>query len=199
MDARRRHQAARRSAPRRRLRLLGAILAGGRSSRFGSDKALAILHEKPLIEHVADGLRSQVCDLIVVGRPYPGFRFVADEPASGLGPLGGLCGALLHGETGGFDAVMTAPCDAVTVPDLRGLLPATGGVVSGWPLFGLWPVAHAQPLLDHLEKGGDRSVFGWVAAAGMPEFPAPTGLVNINRPADLAVRAKMVGDGSSNS
>ncbi len=33
------------------VKLLGAVLAGGSSTRFGSDKALALLAGKPLIEH----------------------------------------------------------------------------------------------------------------------------------------------------
>ena len=41
------------------MKLLGAILAGGRSSRFGSDKAFALLNGKPLIDHVIAALAAQ--------------------------------------------------------------------------------------------------------------------------------------------
>jgi len=41
------------------------ILAGGRSSRFGSDKALAVLQGRPLIAHVVR-TASQVADEVVV-------------------------------------------------------------------------------------------------------------------------------------
>jgi molybdopterin-guanine dinucleotide biosynthesis protein A len=50
---------------------LGAIIAGGKATRFGSDKAAALLNGRPLIEHVADGLREQVDALIVCGRAWP--------------------------------------------------------------------------------------------------------------------------------
>ncbi len=44
----------------------GAILAGGQSSRFGSDKALHLWHGKSLIEHARSGLKN--CDdCFVVG------------------------------------------------------------------------------------------------------------------------------------
>ena len=47
------------------MRRLGAIIAGGKATRFGSDKAAASLNGTALIEHVADGLRDQVDKLIV--------------------------------------------------------------------------------------------------------------------------------------
>ena len=49
------------------MKRLGAIIAGGKATRFGSDKAAALLNGRPLIEHVADGLREQVDALIVCG------------------------------------------------------------------------------------------------------------------------------------
>ncbi len=75
-------------------RVLGAILGGGRSSRFGSDKALATLDGRALIDRVAAALAPQVDALIVVGRDHPGLTAVADRPAPDLGPLGGIAGAL---------------------------------------------------------------------------------------------------------
>ena len=35
---------------------LGAVIAGGRSSRFGSDKAMALWQGRPLIDHAIDRL-----------------------------------------------------------------------------------------------------------------------------------------------
>ena len=194
MDARRRHCPARPEASRRRLTFLGAIIAGGRSRRFGSDKALALLHGKPLIAHVAERLSPQVDAIVVAGRDYPNLTTVPDFPHAGLGPLGGLCGALRYARQHGFDIVLTAPCDSFPIPDLRACLPGSGGVLANWPLFGLWPVALGARLERHLVKTANRSVFGWVAVAGVPELPAPPGLINFNRPADLAVRAEVIGD-----
>ena len=39
------------------MRILGAVLAGGASARFGSDKAMAQFAGKPLIEHQAVAFR----------------------------------------------------------------------------------------------------------------------------------------------
>jgi hypothetical protein len=71
-------------------RTLGAILAGGRSRRFGSDKALARLGGERLIDRAAAALRPQVDRLIVCGRVMPAMVCVADRPSPDLGPLGGL-------------------------------------------------------------------------------------------------------------
>ena len=49
------------------MKLLGLILAGGQSSRFGSDKAAALHQGRPLINHVADALRPHVDALAVAG------------------------------------------------------------------------------------------------------------------------------------
>ena len=149
---------------------------------------------KPLIEHVADGLRPQVETLVVAGRAYPLLTSIDDRPAPGLGPLGGLCGALDYAQANGYDAVLSAPCDATVVPPLGELLPATGGVLRGWPLFGLWPTGVADMLHDHLTRTQNHSVYGWIAAADIPQFPAPAGLVNVNRPDDLAVRGEIAPD-----
>ncbi|MBK7285215.1 MAG: NTP transferase domain-containing protein [Sphingomonadales bacterium] len=46
-------------------KILGAIIAGGKSRRFGSDKTVAELRGKPLIQHVIDGLSPQCDDLVI--------------------------------------------------------------------------------------------------------------------------------------
>ena len=70
------------------------ILAGGRSRRFGSDKARAELDGRPLILRVADVLRA-VCGEVVVVADRPGkyddlgLPTIADR-RTGLGPVAGL-------------------------------------------------------------------------------------------------------------
>jgi molybdenum cofactor guanylyltransferase len=76
------------------------ILAGGRSSRFGSDKALALVKGQPLLLHVADMLRPVARETTIVAEragkyAHLGLPTVADlEP--GRGPIGGLATALTH-------------------------------------------------------------------------------------------------------
>lgn len=164
--------------------LLGAILAGGASRRFGSDKAAALLRGKPLIAHVIDRLTPQVAALVVVGRDHPGVLSLPDRPP-GVGPLGGLAAALAYAADRGFGAVLTSGCDLPDLPDdLRRLAP--GPVVArGQPLVGLWPVGLAAVLDDHLAASADRSLRGWVARCGAREVDLGP-VANINTVADLA-------------
>jgi len=163
---------------------LGAIIAGGQSSRFGADKAEALLNGRTLIEHVADGLRAQCDSVIICGRAWGDWISLADWPSAGLGPLGGLSAALHYGALHGYDSVVTAGCDTLPVPVITddGALPV---VVARHYLFGHWPVTLAGQLDAHLASNPDRSMRHWMAAAGAREIAVAMPLYNINTQADF--------------
>src|SRR5690242_14839672 len=120
------------------MRVLGAVLTGGRSSRFGSDKAAALIDGRPMLDWVIDVLVPQVDDVLVCGRETPGRISVPDYPTPDLGPLGGLNAALRYAAANGFDAVLSVPCDTPRLPnDLRAQLgePEDGVVVQGLPVI----------------------------------------------------------------
>jgi molybdopterin-guanine dinucleotide biosynthesis protein A len=166
---------------------LGAIIAGGKATRFGSDKAAAVLNGRPLIEHVADGLREQVDALIVCGRAWPGMNWVDDAPFADMGPLGGLNAALIYAQQNGFDEVLTAGCDTVPVPQLpRNLPDGTAVYIGGHYLFGVWPFALA-PLLDrHLRNQDDLSMRRWITFSGAQAIASSAAFHNLNTPLELA-------------
>lgn len=170
------------------LRAVGAILAGGAASRFGSDKALAPFEGMPLIDHVAAALRPQVDALIVVGRTHGLLQSVADHPAPGLGPLGAIAGALRWARTNGYAAVLSAPCDSPLLPpDLAARLGgAEPAYVAGLPVLGWWPAALADQLADWLAADQPRAVRRWAAAVGAREVQLDTLPPNVNTPGDLA-------------
>jgi molybdenum cofactor guanylyltransferase len=172
------------------MRLLGAILAGGASSRFGSDKASAIVGDTALLDHVAQSLRPQVDHLVVAGRDWPGLTQVNDLPCAGLGPLGGLAGALGYANEQGFDAVLTCGCDVLGLPhDLVARLAPAPAIIDDLPILGLWPVELLNPLLSWLEVRSNRSVFRFANHIEASRRPALR-LSNINHPQDLeAIRA----------
>ncbi len=140
---------------------------------------------RPLIRHVADALRPQCDGLVIAGRKLPGFTCIDDFPASGLGPLGGLCAAMQHGRAHGFDEIVTAPCDLLSLPPdaVTRLLPGPSVACGQW-LLGLWPTQLAAHLEDFLEGHGAAPVRVYAAAVSARHVPMP-GLVNVNRPEDL--------------
>ena len=171
------------------MRVLGAILGGGQSSRFGSDKALAELNGRPLMDHAWAGLRPHVEAVITVGRDWPGLARVEDQPAPGLGPLGGLLGALTYAQAQGFDLVLTCGCDTVGLEAeaVLALSPAPA-VLNVLPIVGLWPAELADTLRDWMADSANRSVYRFADHVGARRVAVARPPANINRPEDLAGR-----------
>ncbi len=171
-------------------RILGAVLAGGRSSRFGSDKALARMADgRTLIDHAMAGLAPHVASVVICGRAYDGNGGLSDRPAPDMGPLGGLNAALHHAIYHGFAGVLTTGCD---MPFYPAALPAAligdgAAILKGQQLLGWWPATLASELDAHLAEENNRSIYGWIdrANARVVEIPGLV-LPNINRPEDLA-------------
>jgi molybdopterin-guanine dinucleotide biosynthesis protein A len=165
------------------MRILGAVLAGGESRRFGSDKAEALLDGKRLIDHATASIAPLCETVVVVGRKGG----VPDRPAPGLGPLGGLCGALVYGAEAGFDAVLTTACDVPELPEalLKMLVTAAPAVIADLPVVGVWPASLAGRLVDHLESGAPRAMRAWCETVDAKMLPWPAPIRNINRPEDI--------------
>lgn len=77
--------------------ITGIVLAGGRSSRFGSNKAMAVWDEHTLLQRVLD-LISPFCREVFIGGDYPEYAMVKartlPDLIPGLGPLGGIYTAM---------------------------------------------------------------------------------------------------------
>lgn len=105
------------------------ILAGGRSTRFGRDKASEPLLGKPLLQHVADRVAPLVSELIIVrapGQTLPPIDgaipvTIVDDAYPGTGPLGGIYTGL-HASSA--DRCLAVACDMplLSAPLLRELL-----------------------------------------------------------------------------
>ncbi len=168
------------------MKLMGAVLAGGQSTRMGSDKAVMIVDDLPLIDHVIMGLFRATDQLVISGRDWRDFDAVADGDYAGEGPLAGLLAVLDHACAHGFDGVLTAPCDALPVPDLALLIGDGPAVIDGHWLFGFWPVGLGDLLAAHLANQPDRSVRGWITACKARLVPSPVALHNLNAREDVA-------------
>jgi molybdopterin-guanine dinucleotide biosynthesis protein A len=78
----------------------GFVLAGGQSSRMGSDKALLPFAGQPLIARALSAIREAGLTTSIAGAapsaraPLAAYAPVVDDSDPGLGPLAGICAAL---------------------------------------------------------------------------------------------------------
>jgi molybdopterin-guanine dinucleotide biosynthesis protein A len=190
--------------------VVGALLAGGASRRFGSSKAHAVLAGRPLAAHAAAPLRATVGCVALLSEDGPlaallGLERVADDPR-GAGPLGGLLGALDWAVRRGAGAVLALSCDLPLVPAslLRELCEAwrrrpaipvlaPAGPTGPEPLCAIYAV-HAAPALAECAAAGTWELRRVLEAVGAEPFPAeavsrhgdPRAIfLNVNTPAEL--------------
>ncbi|NVD45907.1 molybdenum cofactor guanylyltransferase [Qipengyuania atrilutea] len=166
--------------------VLGVVLAGGRSTRFGSDKAAALYDGISLLDHAIAALTGFCDEVVVAGRDTAPVRTVQDWPKADFGPLGGLAGGLRAGADRGFRLILSVGVDCLGYPcNLRELLAPAPGFLWDQPVVGLWPTDTLEALETILTDGGSRSVkrFAEVIGARPVELGAP--LENINTPAAL--------------
>src|SRR5204863_14028 len=130
-----RRQVGAREGPRPGMSILGAVLTGGRSSRFGSNKAFAMLGGNSLASHARASIQPYCADVIQVG----GADGIPDQPEPGLGPLGGIAGALDHAAAHGFRCVLTIGCDMPRLPEglIEALLRREPSYCEDAPVLGL--------------------------------------------------------------
>ncbi|MBA4356013.1 MAG: molybdenum cofactor guanylyltransferase, partial [Novosphingobium sp.] len=97
--------------------ILGAVLAGGQSTRFGSDKALAELGGRTLLARAVEALEGMCDAVVVIGRETAPAPTLPDWPRAGMGPLGGIAAALHHARDAGYEAVLTCSVDGMGLGD----------------------------------------------------------------------------------
>ena len=150
--------------------ILGVILAGGRSRRFGGgDKGLADLDGQSILSRVIARFRPQVGRLILnvngdAGRFAEfGLETIADEESPELGPLSGVLAAMNWAAQHQSDcaAVATVSSDVPFLPsDLVARLDANrdSGIAIATsagrrhPTIGLWPMTVRQTIAEALDR-----------------------------------------------
>lgn len=150
----------------------GYILAGGRSERFGSDKARAVWQQRPMLLHTSTLLQPYVAQVLIIAREVNayadlGLTTLADG-FPGHGPMAGLETALTHSPT---PWLLLASCDTLGVlpEELQALLGAErkGVQAVAWQHANgdwepLWALYHASllPLVRQHLQSGARSLQG---------------------------------------
>jgi molybdopterin-guanine dinucleotide biosynthesis protein A len=167
--------------------ILGCVLAGGLSTRFGSDKALAELGGHTLLARAVDTLSGWCEYVVVVGRETAPAPTLPDWPRPGMGPLAGIAAALHLARDENYEAVLTCGVDSASLPEnlLELLAPAPAYVV-GQPVIGLWPAGAVKAIEKILTSDGRHSMLQFAEALGARAVKSAANPANINTPADLA-------------
>lgn len=187
----------------------GYVLTGGRSSRFGRNKAFEDVDGRPMALHVAELIRPVVDSIALVGPAITyqdlGLRVIEDS-VDGFGPVAGILAAV---EDSAAPWILVAACD---LPNIRlqflemlfrraessnvdAVIPlAADGREQ--PLCAVYGKSMAEPLRQAVQ-GGVAKVAAAIRGANLayllpPEYAAldPSGemLLNVNRPDDLLRR-----------
>ena len=99
--------------------ILGVILAGGKSSRFGSNKSLSKLANNKLIEHVINKIDKYFSEILVISNDSnlkienQKIKIIKDCIKGYLGPLAGVLSAMKYVNSfeNKYKWIITFPCD----------------------------------------------------------------------------------------
>ena len=187
------------------------VLAGGRSSRMGTPKALLLFDGEPLIVHVVATLQRLFDDVVVVAAPEQDLpsmpvTLVRDDVAY-QGPVGGICYGL---ESRGGELCFVTSCDSafLNAPLISHLVSARATTRRRRAaLAGPVPAAACR-LSPQRAAAAGGSARAWRAAAGVslrqsPDLridedeirrfdPEGSSFFNMNTPADYAEALRAV-------
>ena len=99
--------------------ILGVILAGGQSKRFGEDKTIAKLGNKTLLDHIISKIEKNFNEILIIENKEKIFRnkkniFSTKDVIQGyLGPLVGVLSAMewIKSNKKNYNWIATFPCD----------------------------------------------------------------------------------------
>lgn len=189
-----------------------AIIAGGMSRRFGSDKTLALLNNKPLIEHTAENAKQHSTDVMVISKDIRKYDFLQDvrfaqDIYEQQCPLVGLLTAFDNAQ---FEHVLLISADMplfnfdiadklyaflngadVCVPDINGKLYPCAAVYSkkSAPVLKEMYAKKDYKLMNSYEKLSTVKP----KAVELVAEQDKTSFLNINTPADLEELKKLSG------
>ncbi|MEM8575023.1 MAG: molybdenum cofactor guanylyltransferase MobA [Pseudomonadota bacterium] len=195
-------------------RVVGVLLAGGKSSRMGGgDKCLRELGGKQILARVIERLCPQVSELVINANGDPsrfasfGLPVISDDITGFQGPLAGVHASLqwVKANRPNSEFVVTVATDTPFFPeDLVHRLVGARDPSSSFriaqsdkgthPVIGLWPIELADALANSLRRG-ERKVTSWTKDHGaQPVFFSEIDVggrkidpfFNINAPEDLA-------------
>jgi molybdopterin-guanine dinucleotide biosynthesis protein A len=189
--------------------VVGVVIAGGRSVRFGGEKAVAGLAGKPLLMWAAERLARTCTAVAINARPdteaealarAEGLTVLHDIPGDAAGPLSGVKVGLLWAQELGASAIAVSPCDVPLLPDnvFARLIEAAGTgaamaetVERAQPQCAVWPVSALSKLTAALANGAHPPTWLMLESIGAVRvrFTPPEAFANVNTRPDLAAIA----------
>ena len=175
--------------------VLPVILAGGKSRRFGADKAVAKLGDKSLIDYTINKLEPKFAEILVItNNPKQVSKnnifFIKDTLAGQLGPLVGILSAMewVKNNDKNYEWIISFPCDtpffeeeiidkvinSQKSSDKKLLFLKSGNKRHN--IFGLWSIELMEQLRNDINQGA-RKVEDWANKIG-------TEIVEINSESD---------------
>lgn len=137
--------------------ILGVVLSGGRSSRFGSNKAFALFHGEKMIVRILNTMSAVFSNVVIAANTswkYEGLGFkVIKDSIPNRGPLGGIVTALRLA-----DKIFVCACDMPFVnKDSIELITAKADdfdAVVARTAFGIEPLfaVYKEPVRKYFEK-----------------------------------------------
>ena len=189
--------------------VVGVVIAGGRSVRFGGEKAVAVLAGLPLLMWAVRRLQKSCSAVAVNARPgteaealarAEGLTVLQDAPGDPAGPLSGVKAGLAWARELGATTLAASPCDVPLLPDdlFARLISAAGGGAAiaetadgKQPLCAVWPVTALAKITAALVGGAHPPTWLMLESIGATpvHFQTPEAFANINTRADLAAIA----------
>ena len=187
--------------------ILGVVLAGGKSQRFGEDKCQVKLGNKLLIDYILSEIIDEFKEVLLISNNKIKYNnsnkiSLVEDIKRGLGPLGGILTAMkwIKENNRSYKWISTFPSDTPffkkkilnnfleEIKDYEGKLFFINSNDTRHNIFGLWSI----DLLDRLEKdldNGERKVEMWANKIGVKsinmKFENKDPFFNINTKEDL--------------
>ena len=189
--------------------ILGVILAGGKSSRFGSNKADAHLGDKTLLEHTISKVEKNFLEVLIVSNSESikinkkNVFLVKDFIKGQLGPLIGILSSMkwIQQYNKKYKWIATFPCDTPFIDDsiigkLKNcslsndhLLFFLNSRKKRHNIFGLWSLKLIDILEEDIRSNNFRKVELWADKMGVQKIEVNTEgfdkFLNINTLDDL--------------
>ena len=195
-------------------KVLGVVLAGGKSQRFGQDKSQVKLQDKLLIDYILSEIINEFHEILIVANDP--INFMNSKKISsikdfknGLGPLGGVLTAMkwIKENKRKYKWISTFPTDApfFTIKELKyfyenididkSKLFFIKNKNTRHNIFGLWSLELIEQLENDLLKG-ERKVEVWADSIGVKtvniDYKKTDPFFNINTKEDLKKAIKIL-------